>query len=329
MTPPPDDSVQAVVAEFEAAVDRSARAMATALEDLLTEVKRAAEVVALRLRNAAVPVQSTEATQPTATPPVTVPEPKRTMARRLKLNTLWAVTPPLSRATIAAELNAIKPGADLTPNDVGVWASAMGLPRRDGVGQAPAVPLPTVVAPVAAPAPAARPGTPVSAVPAPVLESRPAPSRVPSGTAVQPVEVPAERKILAAAQMAPKPAVESPRLVAPSPAAKALAAAMIARSGPGADRPPPPTPAPKSNHPKFSGSSPVRPAAPPARPMPALPATPIVADETYIRRWAAQRAIPQGRQLDMAQINAKARSLGLRPFADPAENRPARAGAQT
>lgn len=323
MTPRPDDSVQAVVAEFEAAVDRSARAMAAVLEDLLTEVKRAAEVVALRLRNATVPVQATEATEPTATPPATVAEPKRTQARRAKLNTLWAVRPPLFRAEIAAELNAIKPGADLTPNDVGVWASSMGLPRRDGVGGVPTAPLPTAAVPPPGPAPVERPAGPASTTPKPSLESPRQSPAVPFRLGVQPVEALAEPASRAAAPVAPKPKAESPHSDAPRP----ITAGMVLRpvAAPFAPLPSFPAPAPKSNYPKISGSSP---AAPQARPAPVPSTDPVAADETYIRDWAAQRGILSGRKLDMAQINARRRRLGLAPFADPADSRPARQGAR-
>jgi hypothetical protein len=66
----------------------------------------------------------------------------------------------------------------------------------------------------------------------------------------------------------------------------------------------------------------------PARPVPAFRSDPIVADESYIRSWAAQRGLPQDRTLDMRAINEKAAGLGLRPFADPADRKPYRMGAR-
>ncbi len=54
---------------------------------------------------------------------------------------------------------------------------------------------------------------------------------------------------------------------------------------------------------------------------PRSPGDEIVADAEYIRRWAAQRGMPQGPNLNMRQINRKATSLGLRPFADPQSGR--------
>ncbi len=323
VTVPLEAQAQAAIATFRDVVDRHIGALALALERLVSGVNLAADALAVQLRAAAVEAERVSVDAPSPT----VVASKRTPARLVALERLWAVKPPLPRSTIATELSKIKPGADMSPNDVGVWASALGLPRRDGVpGGATLPPLPSSVLPPAVP------------VQEPRVESPP----VPSGTAVQPVERTAEPESRAAAPMPPEPPVVPVATSLPASGSMAAAFAELFPSFSGAFRPgvaPAPAPSaptvaasPKPNYPKISGSSiaaPRRPVQAPARPMPALPDDPIKADETYIRSWAAQRGIPQGRQLDMLQINAKARSLGLRPFADPRARKLDRPGARS
>lgn len=133
----------------------------------------------------------------------------------------------------------------------------------------------------------------------------------------------------------PAPAVPAPPPPAPHPLVQAMA--DVVQVGPREyarrQAAPAPSPAPQSNYPKNSGSSVVAAAPriaaipPPTRPVPAFRTDPIVADDSYIRSWAAQRGMPQGGTIDLAAINEKAVALGLRPFANPADRKPFRLGA--
>ena len=285
MTVPPEVQARAIVAEFQDAVDRSRRALATALEDLLAQVQRAADTLSVRLREVAA-----EATRDADVPaslrrpghPVAGGVMKRTADRRVRLQELWKVQPRVSLDDIAAALNTIKPGTDLERGDVSSWAHDLKLPRRIDRYAAPPAPVPTVQAAVVTPL-------------RPIPESPP----VPAATTSQPVESTPGPESRAAAPMPPAPTVESPRPAAPRPVTATMDARPV--SAPFSIAPAPPAPVPSTD--------------------------PVAADETYIRNWAAQRALPQGRQLNKAQINAKRRHLGLPPFADPTDSRPARAGA--
>ncbi len=319
MTVPPEVQARAIVAEFQDAVDRSRRAMATALEDLLAQVQRAADTLSVRLREVAA-----EATRDADVPaslrrpghPVAGGVMKRTAARRVRLQELWKVQPRVSLDDIAAELNTIKPGTDLERGDVSSWAHDLKLPRR----------IDRYAAPVATP----------------VAEPRTESVRVTAQGPTQPVGTPEGLSKAAAAPVQPERPMESVRQAAPMSAPTASFGEAVFALFPSLNilsTPSVPSPAAATvavatapaNYPKISGSSiapPARPTDGPARPAPVPPTDPVAADETYIRDWAAQRGIVYGRKLDMAQINARRRRLGLAPFADPADNMPARAGAR-
>lgn len=144
----------------------------------------------------------------------------------------------------------------------------------------------------------------------------------PAETLAAPEQLPARPAITAPAAIV-KPCPEPPQVTA-SPPAQPVATPAIPAKVAAASIPPV---APQSNYPKISGSS----IAAQRRPVEALaratlaPSTdPVAADETYIRSWAAERGIYSGRQLNIAQINARRRHLGLPPFVDPADRPRAR-----
>jgi len=207
---------------------------------------------------------------------------QRTPARKALLEAMLREVPRLALKDIAAALNDVRPGADITTSNVAVWITELTRGRARQRREAEEVnPVP---APVASPL-ALDPAPPVPVLPAPP-PAAPAP-RTMADAMAEVVEVgPAEYLRREGARLA----------AAPSPAAVARPPRLAAIPSP-------------------------------ARPVPAFRSDPIVADDSYIRSWAAQRGLPQDRTLDMRAINEKAAALGLRPFANPSDRKPFRLGA--